>query len=40
VAEVAAQLRLPAGTVKSRLRRARRALAEQVGDDREGVANG
>ena len=32
VAEVAAQLRLPAGTVKSRLRRARRALAEQVGD--------
>jgi hypothetical protein len=36
VAEVAAQLRLPAGTVKSRLSRARRALAEEVGDPREG----
>jgi RNA polymerase sigma-70 factor (ECF subfamily) len=39
VDEVAAQLRLPPGTVKSRLSRARRALAEQFGDEREGVAN-
>jgi RNA polymerase sigma-70 factor (ECF subfamily) len=39
VDEMARQLRLPAGTVKSRLSRARRALAEQVGDEREGVAN-
>jgi RNA polymerase sigma-70 factor, ECF subfamily len=39
VEEVARQLRLPAGTVKSRLSRARKALAEQVGDEREGVAN-
>jgi len=37
--EVARQLRLPLGTVKSRLHRARTALAEQVGDEREGVAN-
>lgn len=37
--EVARQLRLPVGTVKSRLNRARRALAEQVGDARQGVAN-
>ena len=37
--EVARQLRLPLGTVKSRLNRARRALAEQLGDEREGVAN-
>ncbi|HWD44056.1 MAG TPA: sigma-70 family RNA polymerase sigma factor [Actinomycetota bacterium] len=37
--EVARQLRLPLGTVKSRLSRARDALAEQVGDEREGVAN-
>ena len=37
--EVARQLRLPLGTVKSRLHRARGALAEQVGDEREGVAN-
>jgi RNA polymerase sigma-70 factor (ECF subfamily) len=40
VDEVARQLRLPAGTVKSRLNRARAALAEQLGDEREGVANG
>ena len=39
VDEVARQLRLPAGTVKSRLSRARNALAEQVGDRREGVPN-
>jgi RNA polymerase sigma-70 factor (ECF subfamily) len=39
VDEVASQLRLPVGTVKSRLNRARRALAEQFGDEREGVAN-
>jgi RNA polymerase sigma-70 factor, ECF subfamily len=39
VDEVAKQLRLPAGTIKSRLSRARRALAEQLGDEREGVAN-
>jgi DNA-directed RNA polymerase specialized sigma24 family protein len=39
VEEVAAQLRLPAGTVKSRLNRARSALAEQLGDEREGVPN-
>jgi RNA polymerase sigma-70 factor (sigma-E family) len=37
--EVARQLRLPLGTVKSRLSRARRALAEQFGDEREGVRN-
>jgi RNA polymerase sigma factor (sigma-70 family) len=37
--EVARQLRLPVGTVKSRLSRARNALAEQVGDEREGVPN-
>jgi RNA polymerase sigma factor (sigma-70 family) len=37
--EVARQLRLPLGTVKSRLNRARHALAEQFGDEREGVAN-
>ena len=34
VDEVARQLRLPAGTVKSRLSRARRALADEVGDER------
>lgn len=39
VEEVAGQLRLPVGTVKSRLNRARHALAEQLGDEREGVAN-
>jgi RNA polymerase sigma-70 factor (ECF subfamily) len=39
VEEVAGQLRLPLGTVKSRLNRARQALAEQFGDEREGVAN-
>jgi RNA polymerase sigma-70 factor (ECF subfamily) len=39
VDEVARQLRLPAGTVKSRLSRARRALADEVGDEREGVTN-
>ena len=39
VDEVAKQLRLPAGTVKSRLSRARRALAEQLGGEGEGVAN-
>ena len=39
VEEVARQLRLPAGPVKSRLSRARRALAEQLGEEREGVAN-
>jgi RNA polymerase sigma-70 factor (ECF subfamily) len=37
--EVARQLRLPLGTVKSRLSRARKALAEQFGDEREGVPN-
>lgn len=37
--EVARALRLPLGTVKSRLNRARRALAEQLGDEREGVPN-
>jgi RNA polymerase sigma-70 factor, ECF subfamily len=37
--EVARQLRLPLGTVKSRLNRARHALAGQFGDEREGVAN-
>lgn len=40
VAEVAAQVRLPAGTVKRRLHRARRALAGQVGDEREGWPRG
>jgi RNA polymerase sigma-70 factor (sigma-E family) len=43
VEEVARQLRLPPGTVKSRLSRARSALAAEFGvgsgDDREGVAN-
>ena len=39
VEEVARQLRLPPGTVKSRLSRARSALADEVGDEREGVAN-
>ena len=39
VEEVAGQLRLPVGTVKSRLNRARHALAEQFGDEREGVSN-
>jgi RNA polymerase sigma-70 factor (ECF subfamily) len=39
VDEVARHLRLPAGTVKSRLNRARRALAEEFGDEREGVTN-
>jgi RNA polymerase sigma-70 factor, ECF subfamily len=39
VEEVAAQLRLPVGTVKSRLNRARSALAGQLGDEREGVPN-
>jgi RNA polymerase sigma-70 factor (ECF subfamily) len=39
VEEVAGQLRLPLGTVKSRLSRARSALADEVGDEREGVAN-
>ena len=39
VEEVARQLRLPPGTVKSRLSRARRALANDLGDEREGVAN-
>jgi RNA polymerase sigma-70 factor (ECF subfamily) len=39
VDEVARQLRLPLGTVKSRLSRARNALAEQFGDEREGVPN-
>jgi RNA polymerase sigma-70 factor (ECF subfamily) len=37
--EVARQLRLPLGTVKSRLSRARNALAEQFGDERAGVPN-
>lgn len=35
--EVASQLRLPVGTVKSRLSRARRALAEQLGEQPTGV---
>jgi RNA polymerase sigma-70 factor, ECF subfamily len=39
VEEMAGQLRLPVGTVKSRLNRARNALAEQLGDEREGVPN-
>jgi len=39
VEEVAGQLLLPVGTVKSRLNRARHALAEQLGDEREGVSN-
>jgi RNA polymerase sigma factor (sigma-70 family) len=40
VEEVARQLRLPVRTVKSRLHRARGALAaQQVGDERQGVAN-
>jgi RNA polymerase sigma-70 factor, ECF subfamily len=43
VEEVARQLRLPPGTVKSRLSRARSALAAEFGadpgDEREGVAN-
>jgi RNA polymerase sigma-70 factor, ECF subfamily len=43
VDEVARQLRLPPGTVKSRLSRARSALAAEFGadpgDEREGVAN-
>ena len=39
VEEVAGQLRLPVGTVKSRLNRARHALAGQFGDEREGVPN-
>src|SRR6266542_236011 len=34
-----AMRRLRLGTVKSRLNRARRALAEQLGDEREGVPN-
>jgi RNA polymerase sigma-70 factor (ECF subfamily) len=37
--EVARQLRLPLGTVKSRLNRARKALTEQFRDEREGVPN-
>jgi RNA polymerase sigma-70 factor (ECF subfamily) len=37
--EMARQLRLPLGTVKSRLSRARRALAEEFGDECEGVPN-
>jgi RNA polymerase sigma-70 factor, ECF subfamily len=37
--EVARQLRLPLGTVKSRLHRARAALAGQLGDERQGVAH-
>jgi RNA polymerase sigma-70 factor, ECF subfamily len=37
VEEVASQLRLPVGTVKSRLNRARKALAEQLGEQRAGV---
>jgi RNA polymerase sigma-70 factor (ECF subfamily) len=38
--DVARQLGLPLGTVKSRLSRARRALAEQLGDEpAEGVPN-
>ena len=39
VEEVAGQLRLPVGTVKSRLNRARHRLAELFGDEREGVSN-
>jgi RNA polymerase sigma-70 factor, ECF subfamily len=38
--EVAGQLRLPLGTVKSRLNRARKALAERLGEHREGVHHG
>jgi RNA polymerase sigma-70 factor (ECF subfamily) len=37
VEEMARQLRLPIGTVKSRLSRARKALAEQLGERREGI---
>ena len=39
VEEVARQLGLPVGTVKSRLHRARGALAEQLGDEPKGVAH-
>jgi RNA polymerase sigma-70 factor (ECF subfamily) len=35
--EVARQLRLPVGTVKSRLNRARKGLAERLGEHREGA---
>jgi RNA polymerase sigma-70 factor, ECF subfamily len=35
--EVARQLRVPLGTVKSRLNRARKALAQRLGEHREGV---
>jgi RNA polymerase sigma-70 factor, ECF subfamily len=37
--EIAAQLRLPLGTVKSRLARGRHVLAEQLGDAYEGIGH-
>jgi RNA polymerase sigma-70 factor (ECF subfamily) len=40
VEEVAGELRLPTGTVKSRLARGRRALAQVLDTDRPGVAHG
>jgi len=39
VEEMATQLRLPVGTVKSRLNRARNALATELGEERQGVPN-
>jgi RNA polymerase sigma-70 factor, ECF subfamily len=38
--EVAAQLRLPVGTVKSRLARGRRALIDQLGEAYQGIGHG
>jgi RNA polymerase sigma-70 factor (ECF subfamily) len=38
--EIAAQLRLPLGTVKSRLARGRQRLAEQLGETYEGIGHG
>jgi RNA polymerase sigma-70 factor, ECF subfamily len=38
--EIAVQLRLPMGTVKSRLARGRRALAEQLGETYQGIGHG
>jgi RNA polymerase sigma-70 factor (ECF subfamily) len=38
--EIAVQLRLPLGTVKSRLARGRQTLAEQLGETYEGIGHG
>lgn len=38
--EIAAQLRLPIGTVKSRLARGRQTLTEQLGEAYEGIGHG